>query len=589
MLFCLAFNADMYYPIDILSEVGMATIIKKVKKGKTYYYAAVSKRVGGKPRIVWQKYLGTAEALIKRAEATSPPAPAQAVISEAGGVAALLRIAQRLQLREIIDRTVPKREQGPSVGHYIVLAALNRVLGPTSKHAIGDWYEQTILARLWPFKKGAFSSQRFWDHMGRISAEDIEEMQKQLVPVIRKEFGVQAPLLLYDTTNFFTFFASTNTRSALAQRGRNKQKRHDLRQVGLAMAVSEDFQIPLFHQLYTGNVNDVTLFPELVSRLQQRCAAIAQTGPPPTLVFDRGNVSATTMEYLALSRTPFVVALPWSQCPAARKIPPDQLASVAGMPGTRAYSMTQEMWGRPCRLVVTYTESFFTQQCHGVTHHLVRCQQKLLDLSRLLQKWHQGHGRGKKPTAERVAKQVATILSAQFMKQLIRVRVETDPHTGVPALQYEVDHSALEDLTRQRLGRTVLVSSQEDWDSARIIAAYRSLSLIEDAFKNMKHVDYLRWQPAWHWTDQKIRVHGFYCVLGLLLAMLVRKVAGEGGVQSSLPALLGELQGIREVAVIYPPGSLAHRKNHVTLSRLSTRQKKLFRLLELHHILGDQG
>lgn len=41
-------------------------------------------------------------------------------------------------------------------------------------------------------------------------------------------------LLAYDTTNFHTYIASTNTRSALAQRGHNKQCRHNLRQVGLS-------------------------------------------------------------------------------------------------------------------------------------------------------------------------------------------------------------------------------------------------------------------------------------------------------------------------------------------------------------------
>ena len=46
----------------------MATIIKKIKKGRPYYYAVVSKRVDGKPRIVWQKYLGTVDSLLLHAK-----------------------------------------------------------------------------------------------------------------------------------------------------------------------------------------------------------------------------------------------------------------------------------------------------------------------------------------------------------------------------------------------------------------------------------------------------------------------------------------------------------------------------------------
>jgi len=111
----------------------MAIIIKKIKKGRPYYYAVESKRVNGNPRIVWQKYLGTIEAIVKRAETCSPPKPKETVIFEAGGVAALMRITQRLNLLEPIHEVSPKRKQGPTAGHYMVLAALNRSLSPTPK------------------------------------------------------------------------------------------------------------------------------------------------------------------------------------------------------------------------------------------------------------------------------------------------------------------------------------------------------------------------------------------------------------------------------------------------------------------------
>ncbi len=51
----------------------MASIIKKIKKGHPYYYAVQSARVDGKPRIVWQKYLGTIEAIVQRTELDKIP------------------------------------------------------------------------------------------------------------------------------------------------------------------------------------------------------------------------------------------------------------------------------------------------------------------------------------------------------------------------------------------------------------------------------------------------------------------------------------------------------------------------------------
>jgi len=90
------------------------------------------------PRIIWQKYLGTLEAIVARMENAKPSAPKEVVVFDAGGVAGLLGIAQRLGLVELINKVVPKRDQGPYVGHYIVLAALNRALSPCSKLAIGN-------------------------------------------------------------------------------------------------------------------------------------------------------------------------------------------------------------------------------------------------------------------------------------------------------------------------------------------------------------------------------------------------------------------------------------------------------------------
>jgi transposase len=569
----------------------MASIVKKVKKGRPYYYAVQSQRVDGKPRITWQKYLGTIDAIIERAEAARPPRPKETVIFEAGGVAALLRIAQRLGVAGLIDAVAPKRRQGPTVGHYMLLAALNRALAPRSKVEIGPWYESTVLRRVWGFDKSAFSSQRFWDHMDRLSQDDIDAVQDALVPRIQKEFGLDGGVLLYDTTNFFTFLATTNDRSRLARRGHSKQKRHDLRQIGLALLVADPFQIPLFHQTYPGDVPDVSLFPQIGRELLARYRkAASQKNVHATLVFDKGNVCDDAMETLVVDRTPFVAALAANRCPQLLATPLDQLQALADLPGCRAASATETFWGADCRAVVVYTESFFTQQLNGVTQNLVRCQKKLRDQVLALDKWRAGKGRGKKPTVAGLRKSVQRILAPQFMKELITVEIKPDPDTAIPRLTYRVDHAALQRLTDQRLGRTVLVAHRLDADPTTIIRIYRQLTAIEDTFKAMKNVDFLRWQPGWHWTDQKLRVHGFYCVLALQLASLARQVAQQSAaVDLSLHALLAELVAIREVAVIYPPGTMARPRDHITLSRMTPRQRKLADALEIGKILHHGG
>jgi transposase len=498
-------------------------------------------------------------------------------------VAALLRITQRLGLGDLIDEVVSKRQQGPSVGRYMVLAALNRALAPCSKVSIGNWYEQTILKRLWRFPRSDFSSQRFWDHMEMVSEEAIETVQERLLPRIQKEFGIDPRILLYDTTNFFTFLATTNDHSQLAKRGRSKAKRHDLRQVGLALLVTRDFQIPLLHKTYPGNMVDVSLFEKISQNLIARYQKLTGQTGETTLVFDKGNVSDDGMEKLVVSNLHFVAALSANRFPQLLDTPMEQFENLPDMPGTKVFATKATVWGKSCNVVLAYTESFFTQQLSGITHNLVQCQKKLMDLGKTLNKWREGKGRGKRPTTKGIQKKVREILSAQFMKKLFQIQIQED--NGLPRLQYEVDHKTLGELSDKRLGKTIIISDHLQWSSGEIVKAYRNLSQVEESFKNMKNIHFLHWQPAYHWTDQKIRVHGFYCVLALLLTSLARQLAIGAGIHISLITLLKELCAIREVAVIYPPGTLAHRKDHITLSRMSPRQKKLADSLQIGNIL----
>jgi len=342
-------------------EVIMASIIKKIKKGRPYYYAAESQRVDGKPRIVWQKYLGTVEAIVKRTEQSVPPDPKETVVFESGGVAALWSIAHRLGLLDLINQQLPKRKQGPSMGHYVLLAAINRALAPCSKQLIGDWYEETILRRLWRFPKKVFTSQRYWDHMDRIKEEDIRELEEKIIKRIDDFYRLDLSLLLYDTTNFFTYIATSNKRSTTAQRGHSKAKRKDLRQVGLALLMTDAFQIPLLHKVYPGNVPDVLLIPQLWKKMNERIQRVLGDISDLTWIMDRGNVSEEAMERLLLDGAQLVVGLPISHFPELLHFPVEEFDVVKGRSGEKVKRVEVELWGHRLHALVLYTESFFTQ------------------------------------------------------------------------------------------------------------------------------------------------------------------------------------------------------------------------------------
>src|ERR1700728_279252 len=243
----------------------MASIIKKTIRGRPYYYARECRRVDGKPTIVWQKYLGRADDIIaalapSRVGDPPPAQPREAVITDFGAVVALYDLAQQLKLIDHIDRHVPKAGTGPSVGTYLLLAAVNRCVAPRSKAQMARWFEGTALRRLLDVRPQQLTSQRFWDHMARVSPQAIQRIERDLTDHLVAHFAIDVRRVLFDATNFFTFIDSFNHRCNLAQRGKSKEGRAALRIVGLALLVTGDLHIPLCHHTYPGNQPDGPTF-----------------------------------------------------------------------------------------------------------------------------------------------------------------------------------------------------------------------------------------------------------------------------------------------------------------------------------------
>ena len=120
----------------------MGTIIKKKVKGTNYYYYVEAKRIKGKSKYVKQKNnLGSADKLQKAASDTGKSIQEQVLYAhevQSGSVALLYDIAVRLGLVDIIDSAAPKRNQGASVVMYILTAAINRAVSPTSRSGLKE-------------------------------------------------------------------------------------------------------------------------------------------------------------------------------------------------------------------------------------------------------------------------------------------------------------------------------------------------------------------------------------------------------------------------------------------------------------------
>ena len=253
----------------------VASLQKHRVAGRTYWRIVESRRIQGKPRPVPLLYLGSADELLNRL-LQAPQGELRIRSFQHGDVAALKAAADRLGVVEIIDRHVPERARGLSVGTTLLLAALNRAIRPRSKRGWAAWAQQTSLARLFPqVQLERLTSQFFWDQMDCVQLEALRAIEDELTQRIVRELGIKLDTLFYDATNFFTFIASTNVRPELPQRGHSKQKRSDLRLFSLALLVSREGHIPLCSQVYEGNRVDVRSFPESLTLIRERLANLA--------------------------------------------------------------------------------------------------------------------------------------------------------------------------------------------------------------------------------------------------------------------------------------------------------------------------
>lgn len=581
----------MNFRLDIFSRVytlnAMATIQKKVSRGRTYWQIVESRRVGGKPRPIVVAHLGTAEGLLRRLQ-QGPGRPLKARVMEFGALAALWRVAEELGVRETIDRHVKKRHQGLSCGEYLLLASLNRCVAASSKSALYDWYRQTVLSRLLPASKRSLASQRFWDHMSYLDEKTIAAIEDELTDRLVRHFKIDLRTLLFDATNFDTHIATT-TAGELAQRGHAKSKRKDLRIVGLALLVSTDFHVPLLSHVYPGNRNDATMFSSVTDGLVTRYRQFAEECEEITLVFDGGNTSAENMAAVDATGYHFITSLTLTHHVDLLDVPLRRFESFADprLEGTSAYRAQKTIWGQDRTVVVTRSERLLKGQMDGIRASLRKKRAALRQLQTKLDRSQRPGARGKGYTQESLEKRLDALTSGQYIHDILKTRVTKSK--GRLDFTFWTDPQAFRKLQRTRLGKRILCTDNDAWSTEEIILGSRAQSHVEDAFKQMKDPHWVSFSPTFHWTDQKLRVHCFYCVLALTLCSLLQRTAAQAGIKLTIPSLLEQLGNVKEVINLYSvvqgeaPSKGRPRMEYV-LSERSPLQEKLCKLFAVHDL-----
>ncbi|MEM3486238.1 MAG: IS1634 family transposase [Candidatus Methanomethyliaceae archaeon] len=564
----------------------MATIVARRRGTETYYYYHVAQRVkvspsdqGGKGRgsgpskvVTKDIYLGSADTILRRLQ----DGPLEVRHRSFGVEMAALSVIREIGLIEAIDSVVTKRNQGMSIGNYIALGILGKLASPNASwHTFADWLSHTALPDHYNLPHNLLDGQNFWDAFDKILPESVfrkrvaqnpealmdDEMVLRIEEAVWKQilerYKISINTILYDSTNFFTFIAPENP-AQLPKNGHNKAGRHERRQVSLALAMLRDYGLPLLHITYAGNVNDPTLFPDFLTRLVRRVAAVAKEAEHLLLVFDRGQNSKTNIQKVRSLKVHAVGGLSWKQHKDLLDIPLECFRN-ANDPNLILWEQERIVWELPVKVVITFNPAL--ERKHRRT---------LARLLRILRaRLKETYAKHRQDPPEVLAEALEKVSSRSRACRYVRWWVDRKKD------RLHIRPSADLEFQVKQCGKRLLFSTDTQKTGNQIIRLYnKDKAQLEQGFHHLKSPDLIRFQPLRVWTDTKIRIYALICVLALLVLRIMEMKAMPVGL--STEAMFTELADIREVIMVYSPHQ-AQRK----VTALSSIQQKLFHIFGL--------
>ena len=455
----------------------MAHFHIKKKKGRPYLYVREIARVGGKPKVISQVYIGSPERVVALTKRGRPIVKLR--VEEFGSLWIAQQIDAEVDLANIVDSVIPRgsREKGPSIGEYFLYCVWNRMVEAVSKNRLAEWYRSTAIQQIRPVEIEELTSQRYWEKWNRVSEADLRQIAQRFFERIWALESPNADCLLFDTTNYYTFMAS-HTRSELAQRGNNKDGRHHLRQIGLGLLVARDTRLPLYYCVYPGNLHDSKLFEAVMDEMFGIVCGLNKTKKRLTVVIDKGMNSEDNYAWIdEHSQVHFVTTYSTYFAQELAAVPLDQFEPVDIKKNRRlvaegkekeclfAYRTKGKYWGKERTVVVLYNPATARKQEYTLSSKLDRLREELLKMRKKVRK-KAPHWRDPDAIRER------------YLRLCDRLHVPSNLYrlefrkTG-DALSMSFRKDAYQLKRKQALlGKSIIITDNKDWTTAEIIEAH---------------------------------------------------------------------------------------------------------------------
>ncbi len=457
-----------------------------------------------------------------------------------------------------------------------------------SKNRLSRWYSRTAVQQIRPVDIGELTSERYWEKWDRVSEKALQTMAQTFFKRIWQLESPNADCLLFDTTNYYTFLAS-DTESDLARRGKSKDGRHHLRQIGLGLLVARDSRLPLYYSVYPGNVHDSKQFEAIMDEMFGILCGLHKTKERLTVVIDKGMNSEGNFAWIDdHARIHFVTTYStyFSQELATTTLdrfePVDTAKNIQLIEDENpedqllAYRTKGEYWGKQRTVVVTYTPATARKQNYTFQSKLDTIRQQLLIMRNKV--------REKAPHWKK-----HEAIRERYVRLCERLHVSSDFYT----LSFEHAKDGLSMSFRKDVykisrkqamfGKNIIITDNTDWTTREIVEASLDRWQVEDRFRLSKNEGLVGTRPIRHWTDSKIRCHLFTCVAAMTCLRRLELKLASAGINRTAEDVMDDMQHLHSVLTL-------NKGSRKPIRRLETPTKTQSEVLSaLGHRIDGSG
>jgi transposase len=478
-----------------------------------------------------------------------------------GALPVLYALLDRLQVRDIINRTCPT-ESPVDHGAVVIVLVLNRLIAPRPLYRVMDWLASTVLSDYVGVPPAKFNDDRLGRTLDAL-ADHTQAIWQAIASQALLRYHIDLSVLFYDLTALVMM--GDYSESELVDYGFAHNTPSDKQKVKVGLVVTRDGGIPCLFEPWAGRTADRATVHKNMEALQTLLKGQGRDTQQVLIVGDSANLNSELALAYAAHHLKYLAGVPLVEkahrtlvlTPTERELYRHPLTDDHGPTG---------YWGWGCEVP-------FAHGGHGVAHRglvvlsgpmrtaLRRSRaQQFHTLFAALRGVQTKIGNKRYRTALEVQRRAETQLRRSPVGKLVRVEATSAPD-GTPLLRWWIDRTALTEAMRAD-GRYLLATNDPHLTPVQMLARYRDKDAVEKRFRVFKQD--LQVRPLFVHSDERLRAMLLINLIALLAYSLLERQAHQQGVCLTARRILEQLAGLQVIEIEACDGSRTQLLSDIT-------------------------